>query len=101
MKCVTPDEGCMILHDIHIGICGSHAGLGLSWERHTGKGSFGLLLCLTPTPWSIGVKVASFSLARNMCHLINYRPYLLPSLFHMGAGFVICTRVALSFGVRG
>jgi hypothetical protein len=26
MKCVTPDEGCAILQDIHAGICGSHAG---------------------------------------------------------------------------
>jgi hypothetical protein len=26
MKCITPDEGCDILHDIYAGICGSHAG---------------------------------------------------------------------------
>jgi hypothetical protein len=26
------------------------------------------------------VKVVSFSLARNTCRLINYRPYLLPDL---------------------
>jgi hypothetical protein len=26
MKCITPDEGCSILHDIHAGVCGSHAG---------------------------------------------------------------------------
>jgi hypothetical protein len=26
MKCITPDEGCAILQDIHIGICGSHMG---------------------------------------------------------------------------
>jgi hypothetical protein len=26
MKCITPDEGCAILQDIHTGICGSHAG---------------------------------------------------------------------------
>jgi transposase InsO family protein len=25
MKCITPNEGCTILQDIHIGICGSHA----------------------------------------------------------------------------
>jgi hypothetical protein len=25
MKCITPDEGCAILQDIHIGICGSHS----------------------------------------------------------------------------
>jgi hypothetical protein len=24
MKCITPDEGCAILQDIHTGICGSH-----------------------------------------------------------------------------
>jgi hypothetical protein len=26
MKCVTPEEGCVILQDIHTGVCGSHAG---------------------------------------------------------------------------
>jgi hypothetical protein len=26
MKCITPDEGCAILQDIHAGICGSHVG---------------------------------------------------------------------------
>jgi hypothetical protein len=26
MKCITPDEGCAILQDIHAGICGSHLG---------------------------------------------------------------------------
>jgi hypothetical protein len=26
MKCVTPDEGCAILQDIHTGICDSHMG---------------------------------------------------------------------------
>jgi hypothetical protein len=26
MKCITPDEGCAIFQDIHIGICGSHVG---------------------------------------------------------------------------
>jgi transposase InsO family protein len=26
MKCITPDEGCAILQDIHVGICGRHAG---------------------------------------------------------------------------
>jgi hypothetical protein len=26
MKCMTPDEGCAILQDIHAGICGSHTG---------------------------------------------------------------------------
>jgi hypothetical protein len=25
-KCITPDEGCAILQDIHVGICGSHTG---------------------------------------------------------------------------
>jgi hypothetical protein len=29
MKCITLDEGCVILKDIHIGICGSHAGARL------------------------------------------------------------------------
>jgi hypothetical protein len=26
MKCITADEGCAVLQDIHAGICGSHAG---------------------------------------------------------------------------
>jgi hypothetical protein len=26
MKCITPDEGCTILQDIHTCICGNHAG---------------------------------------------------------------------------
>jgi hypothetical protein len=26
MKCITPDEGCAILQDIHVRICGSHIG---------------------------------------------------------------------------
>jgi hypothetical protein len=26
MKCITPDEGCTILQDINIGVCGSHMG---------------------------------------------------------------------------
>jgi hypothetical protein len=26
MKCITLDEGCAILQDIHVGICGSHTG---------------------------------------------------------------------------
>jgi hypothetical protein len=26
MKCITADEGCTILQDIHVGICGSHVG---------------------------------------------------------------------------
>jgi hypothetical protein len=26
MKCITPDKGCAILQDIHIGICGHHTG---------------------------------------------------------------------------
>jgi hypothetical protein len=26
MKCITPDEGCPILQDIHVVICGSYAG---------------------------------------------------------------------------
>jgi hypothetical protein len=26
MKCVTPNEGCAILQDIHARICGSHVG---------------------------------------------------------------------------
>jgi hypothetical protein len=26
MKCISPDEGCTILHDIHVGICGNHVG---------------------------------------------------------------------------
>jgi hypothetical protein len=29
MKCVTPNEGCAILQDIHAGICGSHVGTRL------------------------------------------------------------------------
>jgi hypothetical protein len=27
MKCITPDEGCAILQDIHVGICGNHMGV--------------------------------------------------------------------------
>jgi hypothetical protein len=26
MKCITLDEGCAIVQDIHVGICGSHVG---------------------------------------------------------------------------
>jgi hypothetical protein len=26
MKCITLDEGCAILHDVHAGVCGSHVG---------------------------------------------------------------------------
>jgi hypothetical protein len=26
MRCVTPDKGCAILQDIHVGICDNHAG---------------------------------------------------------------------------
>jgi hypothetical protein len=26
MKCITPDEGCSILQDIHVGVCSSHVG---------------------------------------------------------------------------
>jgi hypothetical protein len=29
MKCITLDEGCVILQDIHARICGSHAGARL------------------------------------------------------------------------
>jgi hypothetical protein len=29
MRYVTLDEGCVILKDIHVGICGSHAGTRL------------------------------------------------------------------------
>jgi hypothetical protein len=27
MKCITVFEGCVILQDIHVGICGSHVGV--------------------------------------------------------------------------
>jgi hypothetical protein len=46
-----------------------------SWVRHIGRGSFGTLLCPIPTLLSVGVRVVNFSLVRNMCRLINYRPY--------------------------
>jgi hypothetical protein len=26
MKCITLDEGCAILQDVHAGVCGSHVG---------------------------------------------------------------------------
>jgi hypothetical protein len=26
MKCITLDEGCAILQDVHVGICGNHTG---------------------------------------------------------------------------
>jgi hypothetical protein len=29
MKCITPDEGCDILQDIHVGICDCHVGARL------------------------------------------------------------------------
>jgi hypothetical protein len=35
MRCVTLDEGCAILKDIHVGICGSHGGTrSLVWKTY-------------------------------------------------------------------
>jgi hypothetical protein len=80
MKCITPDEGCTILQDTMQGFVAVTRVLDVSWVRNIDRGSFGPLLCLTPTPWSVDVKVVSFLLARNMCRLMNCIPYLLPSL---------------------
>jgi hypothetical protein len=40
-----------------------------SWERHTSRIFFGPLLCLTPTPLFVGVKVVSFLLAET--HVVS------------------------------
>jgi hypothetical protein len=55
-----------------------------SWERHTSRIFFGPLLCLTPTPLFVGVKVVSFLLAETHVRLISCRPYLLPGLSQHG-----------------
>jgi hypothetical protein len=40
MKCVTPDEGCAILQDIHVGICGGHAGAMSLMDKAYRQGFF-------------------------------------------------------------
>jgi hypothetical protein len=39
MKCITTEEGCAILQDIHVGICGTHTG-ARSLVRKTYKQGF-------------------------------------------------------------
>jgi hypothetical protein len=41
MKCITPDEGCAILQDIHVGICGSHTGARSLVGKPYRQGFFG------------------------------------------------------------
>jgi hypothetical protein len=50
MKCVTLDEGCAILQDIHVGNCGSHAALDRLLGKHIGRGFIGPLPYLMLTP---------------------------------------------------
>jgi hypothetical protein len=40
MKCITPDEGCSILQDIHARICGSHMGARSLMGKAYRKGFF-------------------------------------------------------------
>jgi hypothetical protein len=40
MKCITPDEGCAILQDIHARICGSHTGARSLMGRAYRQGFF-------------------------------------------------------------
>jgi hypothetical protein len=65
MRCITLDEGCIILQDIHAGICGSHAG-ARSLVGKTYKQDF-----FWPT---------AVSDADSLVRLISCRPYLLPGL---------------------
>jgi hypothetical protein len=80
MKCITPDKGCAILQDIHAGICGSHVGARSLMGKAYRQGFFWPTVVLDADSLLVGVKVVSFSLTRNTCHQINYRPYLLPGL---------------------
>jgi hypothetical protein len=40
MKCITPDEGCSILQDIHAGVCGGHGSARLLVDKTYRQGFF-------------------------------------------------------------
>jgi hypothetical protein len=80
MKCITPDEGCAILQDIHARMCGSHVGARSLMGKAYRQGSFWPTVVSDANSQSVDVKVASFSLARNTYYLINCKPYLLLGL---------------------
>jgi hypothetical protein len=84
MKCIAPKEGQTILQDVHIGVTQVQ---NHSWVRRIDRGSFDPLQCMMPTLLYVGVKVANFLFARNMCRVISCRPYPLPDLFYMGTRF--------------
>jgi hypothetical protein len=65
-----------------VAVTHAHARL---WAKHIGKGSTDPLPYLTPTLRFIVVKETCFLLARNTCHLINFRQYQSPDLFNMRA----------------
>jgi hypothetical protein len=85
MRCITPDEGCVILQDIHARICGSHMGARLLIGKTNRQGFFWPTVVSDADSLVVGVKVVNFLLSKNTCRLINYKPYTLLGLFSIWA----------------
>jgi hypothetical protein len=84
MKCITPEEGQMILQEIHTRACGSHIGakslVGKTYEH----GFFWLTAMSDAESIIRRCEGCQFFPTRNMCRLISCRPYPLPGLFPHG-----------------
>jgi hypothetical protein len=84
MKCITPEEGQIILQDVHTGICESRVGAKSLMGKTYRQGYF------WPTAVSDADSIVrqcegyQFLPTRNMCHLMSCRPYPLPGLFPHG-----------------
>jgi hypothetical protein len=81
MRCILPDKGCIILQDIHSGVCNSHAGAHMLVGKAYRQGFYWPMTIPTLTPWSAAVKGANFLLAKSTCHPINSKPNQSPRLF--------------------
>jgi hypothetical protein len=84
MKCITQKKDKSFCETFTQESTGVTLVQSHSWVRCSGTGSFGSPLYLMSNPLYVGVKGASFLLARKMCHLISCIPYPLPGLFPHG-----------------
>jgi hypothetical protein len=76
MKCITPDEGCAILQDIHTGIYGSHVGARSLVGKAYGQGFFWLTTVSDAN--SLVHRCESCQFFARQKHVLSHQLYTIP-----------------------
>jgi hypothetical protein len=84
MKCVTLDEGCAILQDVHVGICGSHVGARSLVGKTYMQGFYWPTVVSDADSLVLHCEGCQFFARQTLCRHTNCRPYQLSGLSQLG-----------------